>query len=60
MTAPSEAASAVLRFWFDEVGKDRWFTKDAALDAEIACRFGKLREMVLATRQRVGVTMSRP
>ena len=50
MTAPAEAAGAVLRFWFDEVGKDRWFDKDDALDQEIARRFGALREQVLASR----------
>jgi uncharacterized protein (DUF924 family) len=49
VTAPAEAAGAVLRFWFDEVGKDRWFAKDAALDKEIARRFGALREQVLAS-----------
>ena len=49
MSAPSESAGAVLRFWFEEVGKDRWFAKDAALDREIASRFGQLREQVLAS-----------
>ena len=49
MTAPGEGAAAVLRFWFDEVGKDRWFAKDARLDAEIARRFGALRDEVLAS-----------
>jgi uncharacterized protein (DUF924 family) len=50
VSAPAEAAGAVLRFWFDEVGKDRWFAKDAALDKEIGRRFGALRESVLASR----------
>ena len=49
MTAPAEAACAILRFWFDEVGKERWFARDAALDREIAGRFGALREQVLAS-----------
>ena len=44
------AAPAVLSFWFDEVGKDRWFAKDTALDAEIARRFSGLRNDVLALR----------
>ena len=44
------AAPSVLRFWFEEVGKDRWFAKDAALDAEIARRFAGLRSDVLASR----------
>jgi len=29
----------VLRFWLDEVGPDRWFASDEALDAEIRRRF---------------------
>ena len=49
MTSPAEAAGAVLRFWFDEVGKDRWFTKDDALDKEIARRFDEPRKSVLAS-----------
>ncbi len=48
MTSPTDASSAVLHFWFDDVGKDRWFAKDAGLDAEIARRFGKLRDAVVA------------
>ena len=50
MSDAIEAAQAVLRFWFEEVGKDRWFAKDEHLDAEIARRFGKLREQVLASK----------
>lgn len=50
MSPPAEAAGAVLRFWFEEVGKDRWFAKDAALDKEVARRFGDLRGQVLATK----------
>ncbi len=42
-------ARAVLDFWFDEVGPDRHFAKDAALDATIADRFGALRDAVLAS-----------
>ncbi|MEO8619125.1 MAG: DUF924 family protein [Sphingomicrobium sp.] len=49
MTSPTDASSAVIHFWFDEVGKDRWFVKDAALDGEIARRFGKLRDAVVAS-----------
>ena len=48
-TAPDAAAPAVIAFWFDEVGQSRWFAKDAALDADIARRFGKLRDAVLAS-----------
>lgn len=45
---PSELAPALIQFWFGEVGKDRWFAKDAALDAEIKRRFADAREAVLA------------
>lgn len=41
-TRPADAAPAVLRFWFDEVGQERWFVKDPVLDAEIRKRFGAL------------------
>lgn len=47
---PSELAPAIIHFWFDEVGKDRWFAKDGALDGEIARRFGKARELLLASK----------
>ena len=30
----------IVRFWAEEVGEARWFDPDAALDAEIARRFG--------------------
>ena len=49
LTSPADAASAVLHFWFDEVGKQRWFAKDEKLDAEIARRFGKLRDAVVVS-----------
>ncbi len=42
------AARAILDFWFDEVGEDWHFAKDATLDARIAERFGALRDTVLA------------
>ena len=32
----------VLNYWFYEVGRDRWFAEDAALDAEIRARFEPL------------------
>ncbi|HEY1962819.1 MAG TPA: DUF924 family protein [Rhizomicrobium sp.] len=31
----------VIRFWTEEVGEARWFDPDAALDVEIARRFGE-------------------
>ena len=46
--SPSEAAPAIIQFWFGEVGEDRWFVKDAALDAEIRRRFGGMRQALLA------------
>lgn len=39
----------MLDFWFEEVGPDRHFAKDAALDATIADRFEALRDTVLAS-----------
>lgn len=39
----------MLDFWFDEVGPERHFAKDEALDATIAQRFGALRDAVLTT-----------
>ena len=47
---PAEAARAVLAFWFGEIGKERWWIKDAGLDAAIDARFGALREVVVASR----------
>ncbi len=38
----------MLDFWFEEVGPDRHFVKDEALDRTIAERFGALRDAVLA------------
>ena len=46
----TEAGPVILQFWFHEVGKDRWFVKDAALDAEIGRRFGGLRDQLLARK----------
>ena len=42
-------ARAVLDFWFTEVPAEKHFARNAALDAEIARRFGTLRDGVLAT-----------
>lgn len=38
----AEQAAAVLRFWFEETPPAKHFARDAALDAEIAARFGAL------------------
>ncbi|MDV3258280.1 MAG: DUF924 domain-containing protein [Sphingomonas sp.] len=46
----AELAPAIIRFWFEEVGEDRWFAKDPALDSEIRRRFGAFREALLSTR----------
>ena len=45
--SPAASAPAVLQFWFDEVGKDRWFAKSPELDAEIERRFEPVRTAVL-------------
>jgi uncharacterized protein (DUF924 family) len=45
----AERATAVIAFWFDEVGPDKWFVKDPSLDQEIGRRFGSLREQVYAS-----------
>ena len=45
-------ATPIIAFWFDEVGQSRWFAKDPALDADIARRFAKLRDAVLASEAR--------
>lgn len=47
MSDPAHIADAVIHFWFDEVGKDRWFAKDDALDKEIARRFAEPRQQVI-------------
>jgi uncharacterized protein (DUF924 family) len=49
---PAEAARAVLAFWFGEIGRERWWAKDAGLDAAITARFGALRDAVLASGAR--------
>lgn len=41
-------AQRVLAFWFDEVGPDKHFAKDDALDAAIADRFGALQRDLLS------------
>jgi uncharacterized protein (DUF924 family) len=46
----ADQASAVLDFWFDNVGEAGWFAKDPALDSAITQRFGALREAVAASK----------
>ncbi|MCY7338633.1 MAG: DUF924 domain-containing protein [Sphingomonas bacterium] len=48
--SPADAAPAVLAFWFDVVGPERWFAKSDAIDAECARRFGALRDDLFATQ----------
>ena len=50
--SPSDCAPAVLRFWFEEVGEQRWFAKSEALDSECERRFGAVRASVLASHAR--------
>lgn len=49
MTVASQRAGEVLHFWFEEVGAERHFAKDDALDVECARRFGALRDEVVAS-----------
>ena len=48
--SPADAARAVLDFWFADVGEQRWFARDEALDARIRTRFSGLRDAVVASR----------
>ena len=52
MTAPSDAARAVLHFWFEELSEEQHWRKDPAMDRHIAERFGELRKAVLASGAR--------
>ena len=47
---PADCAPAILHFWFDEVGPERWFAKSSELDTEIRRRFGRLHAAVLNSR----------
>ena len=47
--SPAGAASDILKFWFDEVGKKGWFSKSGDLDSDCAQRFGAVCEAVLAS-----------
>jgi uncharacterized protein (DUF924 family) len=42
-TAPEE----ILNFWFNEIGRDRWFQEDAALDTNIRDRYLAAYEMAV-------------
>lgn len=42
-------AKAVLDYWFDELRPEQQFAKDDAVDGEIARRFGRARDIVLAS-----------
>lgn len=44
---PMSEAEEVLNFWFYEVGRDRWFTADPALDKQITERFLPLYEQAV-------------
>jgi uncharacterized protein (DUF924 family) len=46
----ADAAPAVLDFWFEEVGRERWFAKSDLLDERIRTRFGALRSEVVESR----------
>ncbi|MDE1900776.1 MAG: DUF924 domain-containing protein [Alphaproteobacteria bacterium] len=42
------SAEDILNFWIYEVGQNRWFSSDPALDAEIARRFSGLYEQAVS------------
>lgn len=44
MTTSAEGAEAILGFWFDEVGPDRWWVRSQEVDDAIAERFRALWE----------------
>lgn len=44
-----DEARAVLRFWFEELKPEQQFAKDGEVDAAIRDRFGKCRDLLLAT-----------
>ncbi|MCM8556908.1 DUF924 family protein [Sphingomicrobium sediminis] len=46
-------AQQVIDYWFDEVGEDRWWKKDAELDKKIKERWGDLRKSVIAAEGKV-------
>ncbi|MBA3730435.1 MAG: DUF924 domain-containing protein [Sphingomonas sp.] len=50
--SPTDAAPAVLDFWFGEVGRERWFAKSEVLDERIRARFAALHSQLLATEAR--------
>jgi uncharacterized protein (DUF924 family) len=50
VSAPEDAACAVLHFWFDELSEEQHWRKDPAMDREIAKRFGAVREAVLRSK----------
>jgi uncharacterized protein (DUF924 family) len=39
-------ARDVVRFWLEETAPEKWFQKDAALDAAVRCRFAHIHELV--------------
>ena len=41
-------ATAVLRFWFEELGEAHWFAKSAHIDAQIRSRFLSLHQRLVA------------
>lgn len=50
MTPLSVSAHDLLAFWFEESGKERWFSGDAGFDTEIRARFLTLQEEAASGR----------
>lgn len=48
LPGPSPDALSVLSFWFNETKPAQWFRRDDAFDAEIARRFGAMRDAAAA------------
>jgi uncharacterized protein (DUF924 family) len=51
--APVCEAEDVLNFWFNEVGRERWFANDASLDGEIRARFEAAYEQAVTGKLKI-------
>ena len=58
MSVPPGWVDDVLHFWFEELGKARWFAKSHEIDAQIRDRFQQLHEQLVGQRD-LGVSEPR-